>query len=312
MISNEKERKKEKKDEPDDTEGGAEVGEVGEGSDKRVTWHFWGKFPQLTLRHVETLQVGFLSRPLCPLPPITLLQHDAAPSLSHDAQGWVFSLSSLGCTLFPACFWSVPPLSRSFLFSFLFFFSSFFFLVPADCSHSLYRYTGPSSCWQMQEGGCFPFFMNPRPTCHSALKRKAACHSDSSSFLSSCPLSFADRFFLFHSHPCSRLLHVSTLHHASPFISCRLRHIPPSSRITCHVPPSATHCPSSRAAFAASPLLRRPFVTRAPHHVSLIACHLATSRCWFRPGMEEGKVRAGELVGRGRQESIINCSRLSL
>ena len=144
---------------------------------------------------------------------------------------------------------------------------------------------GPPSRVCQREG---PFFMDPCSPHPSAHEREAARHSHLVRFIFSFPLSFADRFFLFHSHPLllapsSRVAlvvlpprHASPPCHASPFATrC------PLSRL-CRIPPSLRAAPSSRAAFSlalsrrpcraaprhASPLLRHAFVTRRPSRVA--------------------------------------------
>jgi hypothetical protein len=147
-------------------------------------------------------------------------------------------------------------------------------------SHSLSRYMGPPSRWQMREGGCPPFFHGSAPAAPFCSRTRSGLPQPLGSFFFSFPLSFADRFFLFHSHPlplapssrvalvASPPCHASPLRRTLPLIT-PLSHPPITTRR-----PFAMRClrPRCAAPRHASPLSRHAFVTRRPSRVASPRC----------------------------------------
>jgi hypothetical protein len=81
---------------------------------------------------------------------------------------------------------SLPGSGVRRLFPYLFFFSFFFFLflVPADCSHSLNRYTGPPLSLANVRGGCLPFFCGSAPAAPFCPRTRSGLPQSLGSFFS--------------------------------------------------------------------------------------------------------------------------------
>ena len=171
----------------------------------------------------------------------------------------------------------------------MFFF--FFFLVPADRSHSLNGYMGPPSRWRMQEGGFLLFFHRSTPAVPLCSRTRSGSPQRlwfifSFLFLSH---SLISSFCFIHIPFCSRLplscvASVASPHgHASPLsrppmATCRLCRVSPWPHVPpCHASPSPLPCHCRVVvALIASPLHRAhpsscvapsphaPLITRRP------------------------------------------------